>query len=771
MHTYILDIAAPEDEPAEAEAEVLDHNTPASLVQPNNVVRSQSMPANGVVAPKVPEQRPDVASAPALAIVASAPTIEAQPALTPNRDQGSHGFGFWHQVQIAGGAAPVLHADVQTAVEDTASPAVTAAVPTDAYMLMGQYFVAIGKITESQLAQAISEQNRTFERIGEVLVRLGFVDQNDIAAAVEWQSSRRTLDQLLKMFSLKANHIRSVLHRVEKRGEPMQQVMRDTRYLSEEKVALALASLSNKYQFFESGRIDQCRFADLVAKGIALAKYDGYVPVAILPDGTLAIALEDADRLNDAHNYFGGFSRKMYLLASGHTLQKIYCTYFSQTEKQLMEKIAEAEEWIQSKEEAGDAAGGYMRNLIGLILRHASYSGASDVHIECSRVIGTLMMRYDGVRRDVAYFTPALHTRLTTMLQMDGLRGANEGEAAASVMREGKITFEKDPVMQRDFKDIFDRYGYRLEIGTASNQTITAVIRVIDSQGATADIDNLGLDDYTRGILDEAIAAPDGLILLVGPTGSGKTTTLYAALGEIDAEEYSIQTIENPVEGEHGKWKQYQPKDAAGAAEGAQMGSVFKGAMRNDPDVVLVGEIRDGDVADTAIQASKTGHLVFSTLHVDRAAGTPGRLIGMKVGRNDLADTVRLIMAQRLVRQLCSACAEVDNRPQTKEVVDGAMKRFMSAEISSAKIYCARDGGCDQCRFTGYRGRRMVYEVVKFTKKIRKMIEDGASTSALEAAAIPPGRSMWDYGMRMVAKGKTSLDEIKSVIPDWSEEG
>lgn len=764
MRSYSIDVAIDEqisDEPDNRTSEV------AASVAPQQVVHLVSSTTSGesVIVEKAVQSFDEPNNAANVRLVAG-DLARVTPGSNANGAEGL--TGFWQAVSDAGGTIPEQASALRASDTAASDRRDAGGLATDAYMLMGDYLVATGIITKMQLEEALEQQSHSFERIGEVLVRLKLVVPADVEAALVWQQGRRTLEQLMKMFHLKTNHIRSVLHRVEKRQEPMQQVMRDTRYLSEDKVALALASLSNRYQYFASSRVDQCRFADLIADGIALDKYDGFVPVAKLDDGTLAIALDDIDRRNDAHNHFGSFPKKMYLLASGHTLQKIYCTYFSRTEEQLLSEIEKAEALIAKRDEANEA-GGYMRKLIGLILRHASYSGASDIHFECSRVIGTLLMRYDGVRRDIAYFTPELHTRLTTMLKMDGLRGSNEGEGAASVMREGKITFDKDAEMQREFRDIFERYGYRLEIGEASNEKTTAVIRVIDSQGATSDIDNLGLDEYTRGIFDEAISAPDGLILLVGPTGSGKTTTLYAGLGEIDSEEISIQTIENPVEGEHGKWKQYQPNDAAGTAEGAQMGGVFKGTMRNDPDVILVGEIRDGDVADTAIQASKTGHLVFSTLHVNRAAGTPGRLIGLGVERQDIADTLRLIMAQRLVRQLCSACAEVDDRPETHAVIDGAMKRFLDAEGCVPKTQRARDGGCEQCRHTGYRGRKMVYEAMKFTKKIRKMIEDGASTSAIESAAIPNGRSMWDYGLRMLASGRTSAEEIKRVIPDWSE--
>jgi hypothetical protein len=173
-------------------------------------------------------------------------------------------------------------------------------------------------------------------------------------------------------------------------------------------------------------------------------------------------------------------------------------------------------------EDAGGEKQGYMRELIGLILRHATYSGASDLHFQCSSYCGKLAMRYDGVLRDVAFYDPDLHNRICTMLTTDGVLGTPDGDVANTVMREGKVSFGRDTDTARKFADIMDLFGYRLQVGAAANGTKTAVIRVVDSQGATADLDNLDFDPESRAIIDAAISAPDGLIILVGPTGAAR---------------------------------------------------------------------------------------------------------------------------------------------------------------------------------------------------------------------------------------------------------
>jgi type II secretory ATPase GspE/PulE/Tfp pilus assembly ATPase PilB-like protein len=235
-------------------------------------------------------------------------------------------------------------------------------------------------------------------------------------------------------------------------------------------------------------------------------------------------------------------------------------------------------------------------------------------------------------------------------------------------------------------------------------------------------------------------------------------------MGEIDPVENSIQTSEKPVEGVHGQWKQYSPPDRSGSDEGKEMGLILKGMLRNDPDVILVGEIRDEGVAKTAIQGAKTGHLVFTTLHVDHAAQTPSRLAGLGVDPQDIASTLKLVIAQRLVRKVCTSCAVPDTRESTMKNLKAALDTYLKS-IGAPKILRARDGGCPSCRGTGYRGRTMAYELLRVNRKIRGMIEAGTTTMKLEEAAIGKGKSMWHVGLRYVATGVTSMDELLRSVP------
>jgi type II secretory ATPase GspE/PulE/Tfp pilus assembly ATPase PilB-like protein len=194
------------------------------------------------------------------------------------------------------------------------------------------------------------------------------------------------------------------------------------------------------------------------------------------------------------------------------------------------------------------------------------------------------------------------------------------------------------------------------------------------------------------------------------------------------------------------------------------MGLILKGMLRNDPDVILVGEIRDEGVAKTAIQGAKTGHLVFTTLHVDHAAQTPSRLAGLGVDPQDIASTLKLVIAQRLVRKVCTSCAVPDTRESTMKNLKAALDTYLKS-IGAPKILRARDGGCPSCRGTGYRGRTMAYELLRVNRKIRGMIEAGTTTMKLEEAAIGKGKSMWHVGLRYVATGVTSMDELLRSVP------
>jgi type II secretory ATPase GspE/PulE/Tfp pilus assembly ATPase PilB-like protein len=226
-------------------------------------------------------------------------------------------------------------------------------------------------------------------------------------------------------------------------------------------------------------------------------------------------------------------------------------------------------------------------------------------------------------------------------------------------------------------------------------------------------------------------------------------------LKAIDPVERSIQSIENPVEYKHGLWQQYElRKDATN--EGEEFQKWLKALLRNAPDVILMGEIRDSDVAQILLDAANTGHLAFTTLHTNNAALALARLKRFKVDQATLASVLLGILGQRLLRVLCKDCKVEDKRPETQESLDVTY-------VGAHKVPHMPGEGCPNCDYTGYRGRRMIYELLEVNTEVKRLIEDGATPSQVAAVGIKAGASMWAHGVKLVAEGVTSMDEVSRV--------
>ena len=277
------------------------------------------------------------------------------------------------------------------------------------------------------------------------------------------------------------------------------------------------------------------------------------------------------------------------------------------------------------------------------------------------------------------------------------------------------------------------------------------VLRLLDKQAGRLDLAKLGMDEATLAQVDRLIRAPHGIVLVTGPTGSGKTTTLYAALSRLDATSLNIMTVEDPIE---------YDLDGIGQTQiNARIDMTFARALRTilrqDPDVIMIGEIRDLETAQIAVQASLTGHLVFATLHTSDAVSAVTRLVDMGVEPFLLASSLIGVGAQRLVRMLCPDC----RKPVTP---DAAQLRTLGFAPIEGQFYAAQ--GCAACNHTGYRGRSGIYEFFTLDEALRALIHDGVSEQALHAHLAGTGmRSLRDDGMRWVAAGMTTLEEVVRV--------
>jgi len=279
----------------------------------------------------------------------------------------------------------------------------------------------------------------------------------------------------------------------------------------------------------------------------------------------------------------------------------------------------------------------------------------------------------------------------------------------------------------------------------------SCVMRVLDRSVVALDVDNLGFFEDARATLRSLLGLPNGIVLVTGPTGSGKTTTLYGLLNEANREEVKIITVEDPVEYDLDGIVQVPVNEEIGVT----YARVLRTILRQDPDVILVGEIRDRETAQTAIEASLTGHLVFSTLHTNDAPSAIARLVDIGVEPFLIAATLEAVVAQRLVRRICGSC-KVHFEPADDVLRELGLTR---ADIGDKQF--ARGRGCEACNFSGFRGRTALGEILVVGERVREAVLDGASTSELGRVAREAGmRTLRDAGLRAIFDGLTTVEEV-----------
>jgi len=380
-----------------------------------------------------------------------------------------------------------------------------------------------------------------------------------------------------------------------------------------------------------------------------------------------------------------------------------------------------------------------MVRLIDALLADAVQNGASDIHFEPEQSFLRIRYRIDGILRQIRSlhrsYWPAMAVRLKVISNM------NIAETRAP--QDGRISIQFSG-RQIDFR--------------ASTQPTThgenIVLRVLDRLKGIVPLEQLGLSGHELDVLKLMIARPDGLILVTGPTGSGKTTTLYSILNHINTEGINIMTMEDPVEYPMHQIRQTSVNESArlGFAEG------IRSMMRQDPDVILVGEIRDKETADMALAAAMTGHQVYSTLHTNAAVGAIPRLLDLGVVADVLAGNIIGIIAQRLVRRLCPYCREAVQADELERRLLG-----LPGDAPPERIY--RAVGCDRCAHQGYKGRMAILELLRMNGELDELVARRAGARELRRAADAAGfRSLVDDGMQRVREGHTTLEEVSRVV-------
>lgn len=372
--------------------------------------------------------------------------------------------------------------------------------------------------------------------------------------------------------------------------------------------------------------------------------------------------------------------------------------------------------------------------MLNSLLEQAIRSRASDIHIEPYEKRARVRFRVDGSLKEISSLDlriiPALNTRVKI------LGGMNIAERRRP--QDGRANFKLDGA----------EYDLRISsMPTAFGEK--TVMRITDKTGFVKSIDNLGFFKEDKNAYDEILKNPNGIILVTGPTGSGKSTTLYATLREFNKEEVNILTVEDPVEATILGVNQVQVNHKAGV----DFANVLRSFLRQDPDIIMVGEIRDTETAEISIQAALTGHLVLSTLHTNDSASAVGRLIDMGIEPFLISTTLKGIVAQRLVKRLCPKCKQ-EYEPSDKEYE--CLDLFDKSDVHFYKPI-----GCNACNNTGYSGRIGVYEVLQITPNIRQLITQKATADEIKFVAMREGMStIWRSCSKLVANGTTTVDEL-----------
>lgn len=508
------------------------------------------------------------------------------------------------------------------------------------------------------------------------------------------------------------------------------------------------------------------------ARGLHIAPFkligkNIYIALRSPSDELIAKLKEDMERQNLVPTFY---------MASGRSVEKVWDRYVElsmaensriggldissdilrDTAKNIhkMQDIA-----VLMKESLEKSKAHKISRLLEIILAGAIAIQASDIHIEPEQDRGRLRLRLDGVLQDVDFFSMDIYHLLNSRIKL--LSGM---KLTATNAQDGRFSITEGT----------DEISIRTSLIPGSYGE-SIVMRILDPKSIQVKMEDMGIESYLFSIINEQIKKPNGLILVTGPTGSGKTTTLYSFLRKIYSPEIKIITIEDPVEYRLTGVTQTQTNNSEsyGFLEG------LRSALRQDPDVIMVGEIRDAETAEIAVQSALTGHMVFSTLHTNNAAGVIPRLIDLQVNPKILVSALSLSIAQRLVRKLCVVCKkekEVSNREKEviKQIIEGMKEE--GKDISKYNIHTEGElkfygaVGCDACNMTGYKGRMGIFEAIRTDENIEKIMPMNPSEREIKRVARTQGiLSMRQDGVVKILNGITSIEEVQSVV-DLNEE-
>ena len=574
-------------------------------------------------------------------------------------------------------------------------------MPTAMERQLGQMLVKDQVISDENLEEALRRQESTGASLGRVLVEMGLTSEWEMAAALgkqlnvpfitlsHYDIDRRVLEAIPEDIIKKYKIVP-----VDKTGDAL---------------TIALADPSNIYLLDELRLLTQCQIIPVISFESdiieAIQRYYGVEEGSNLDEMLKEITESDVQAVSDQ----------------------------IESESFLME--AEDPNAGQNIDDEATADEAPVIQLVNLIITEAIKAGASDIHIEPYEKNLRLRYRIDGVLQEMTpppkSFQNAIISRIKILSELD--------IAEKRLPQDGRfrVKYNNRPI---DFR-------------VATCPTVhgeKVVIRILDQSNLMLNLEDLGFERHILDKFDVEIRKPWGMILVTGPTGSGKSTTLYSALSTINDPRKNIQTIEDPVEYNLMGINQVHARQEIGLSFSAAL----KSFLRQDPDIVMIGEIRDLETGEIAIKAALTGHLVLSTLHTNDAPSTVQRLINMGVEPFLVTASLIMVEAQRLVRRICSNC-QMDHVPSA-EILE-------TLEIQDEAPMFSKGDGCETCRHTGFKGRVGLYEVMQVTDKMRDAIIEGIPSTQLKRLAIKEGmESLRQAGIRKVLEGRTTIEEVMS---------
>jgi type IV pilus assembly protein PilB len=554
---------------------------------------------------------------------------------------------------------------------------------------IGDQLVQESLITREQLTKALDDARNGGTRVGFSLVKLGFLNEQDLVRALARQHRIPAVD--LERVKLDPKVLKLIPPDIAVKHQvlPLRRVGRT--------LTVAMANPT------DLGVIDDLKF---------ITRLD--IEPVIAGDFTLKKVVE--------REYEGTDERMNDLL--------------KQFDQEDVELVEDREEEVSLGALAAAVEEAPVVKLINGILTDAVHRGASDIHFECYEKDVRVRYRIDGVLQEI--MRPPTKMKAALISRFKILADLNIAERR--VPQDGRIKL-------RLGKRVID---FRVStLPTLFGEKI--VLRILDKSNLTLDLQKFGMEPKAEQDFMRAIMNPYGMVLVTGPTGSGKTTTLYSALSQINTPEVNIMTAEDPVEYNLHGINQVLVRTEIGMSFAAAL----RAFLRQDPNIIMVGEIRDLETGSIGIKAALTGHLVLSTLHTNDAPSTVTRMIDMGIEPFNVASAVNLITAQRLLRRICSTCKEPHTYPD--EYIRAA--QLTPEQMDGLTFY--RGKGCDQCGGTGYRGRQGLYEVMAMSPTLRRMVLQGASAAELQAQAIDEGMlTLRMDGMLKVRRGITTLEEV-----------